>query len=87
MRRHDVRPGLTGLAQIHGRNSVSWEKRFEYDLYYVDHCSLFLDITIFLKTITVVLKKEDIGQGLERPQAFSIVRQKQWDDGTVIKDR
>lgn len=87
MRRHDVRPGLTGLAQVNGRNSASWEKRFEYDLYYVDHCSLILDIQILFKTISIVFKKEDIGQGNEKPIAFSTVRKKQWETGEVIKDR
>ena len=87
MRRHDVRPGLTGLAQVNGRNSVSWEKRFEFDLYYVDHCSFLLDIQILFKTIYIVFRKEDIGQGDEKPIAFSTVRKKQWETGEVIKDR
>ena len=86
MRRHDVRPGLTGLAQVHGRNTASWEKRFEYDLYYVDHCSLILDIKVLFQTVAVVLKHDDIGQGNERPEAFNIVRQRQWDNGEVIKE-
>ena len=87
MRRHDVRPGLTGWAQVHGRNSASWKKRFEYDTYYVDHCSFFLDIKTLFQTVAVVFKREGIGQGEERPIAFNIERQKEWDDGTVIKDR
>ena len=49
MRRHDVKPGLTGMAQVHGRNSALWENRFEYDVYYVDHCSLVLDIKILFR--------------------------------------
>lgn len=80
MHRHDVRPGLTGLAQVSGRNSATWEKRFEYDLYYVNHCSFILDIKILIKTVLVVFKQDDIGQGLARPEAFNIVRQKQWDE-------
>ena len=80
MRRHDVRPGLTGLAQVHGRNSTSWKKRFEYDIYYVDHCSLAQDISIIIQTIAVVFKHEDIGQGTEKPIAFNIERQKEWDE-------
>lgn len=87
MRRHDVKPGLTGLAQVNGRNSASWEKRFEYDLYYVDHCSLLLDIRILYQTISIVFKKEDIGQGVEKPIAFSTFRKKQWENGEVVKDR
>ncbi|MCH5275857.1 MAG: sugar transferase [Lachnospiraceae bacterium] len=85
MRRHDVRPGLTGMAQVHGRNSVSWEKRFEYDTYYVDHISVLLDIKILFQTVAVVFKCEDIGQGEARPEAFHIVRQRQWDEDRIRK--
>lgn len=87
MRRHDVRPGLTGWAQVHGRNTASWKKRFEYDLYYVDNCSLLLDIKTIFQTVAVVFKHEDIGQGEERPESFSSVRQREWDEGLVVKDR
>ncbi len=87
MRRHDVRPGLTGLAQVNGRNAASWEKRFEYDVYYVDHCSLALDVKVIFETVAVVFKHEGIGQGEERPESFSTVRQRQWDEGTVVRDR
>ncbi|WP_277238091.1 sugar transferase [Merdimonas faecis] len=76
MRRHDMRPGLTGWAQVHGRNSTSWRKRFEYDLYYVDNCSFVLDIKTIIQTIAVVFKQEDIGQGNNRPVAFNAERQK-----------
>ena len=85
MRRHDVRPGLTGMAQVHGRNTASWEKRFEYDTYYVDHCSFLLDFKILFQTVAVVFKHDDIGQGNARPESFNVVRQRQWDDGTVEK--
>ncbi len=61
-RRHEVRPGITGWAQINGRNSISWTKKFELDVWYVDHCSLFIDITIVFKTIKKVLYREDINQ-------------------------
>lgn len=87
MHRHDIRPGLTGLAQVHGRNEVSWEKRFEYDLYYVDHCSFFLDIKILIQTILVVFKQEGIGQGKAKPESFSLVRQREWDEGIIERDR
>ncbi len=87
MRRHDVRPGLTGWAQVHGRNSTSWKKRFEYDIYYVDHCSFLLDITTLFQTVTVVLKREGIAQGEERPIAFNVERQKEWDEGKEINAR
>ena len=58
--RHDVRPGLTGLAQISGRNAVNWNERFEYDIKYVEELNLKNDIKIFLKTIKKVLCREDI---------------------------
>lgn len=80
MRRHDVRPGLTGMAQVHGRNSALWEKRFEYDIYYVDHCSFLLDVKILFQTVAVVFKREGIGQGKERPESFNTMRQRQWDE-------
>lgn len=86
-RRHDVRPGLTGLAQVHGRNSVAWKKKFEYDLKYVKSYSFFGDIKILIDTVLVVFKRSDIGQGDERPESFSAVRQREWDSGEVIKDR
>lgn len=87
MQRHDVRPGLTGWAQIHGRNAASWKERFDYDIYYVDHCSFFLDMKIIFQTVAVVFKHEGIGQGEDRPESFSSVRQREWDEGIVVKDR
>lgn len=59
-KRHDVRPGLTGYAQAYGRNSLTWEEKFEKDVYYVNHISLLLDMKIIFKTIFVVLKREGI---------------------------
>lgn len=59
-RRHDVRPGLTGYAQIHGRNTLIWEDRFALDLYYIDHISLEMDVRIFFSTIGVAFKRSDI---------------------------
>lgn len=59
-RRHEVRPGLTGYAQAYGRNSITWEEKFEKDVYYVDHVSLWLDIKIIFKTFFAVLKREGI---------------------------
>ena len=58
--RHDVRPGLTGLAQINGRNTITWEKKFEYDLEYVKNLSFALDVRIFIGTVRAVLKREGI---------------------------
>lgn len=59
-RRHEVRPGLTGYAQAYGRNLLTWQEKFEKDVYYVDHISLWLDIKILFKTVSVVLKREGI---------------------------
>lgn len=62
MRRHEVRPGVTGLAQVRGRNAVTWEQRFAYDVEYVDSRSLKLDLDIMAKTIRAVLIREGISQ-------------------------
>ena len=61
-RRHEVRPGITGWAQCHGRNAISWTKKFELDVWYVDHCSFLIDLEIILLTIKKVLAREDISQ-------------------------
>lgn len=63
MRRHDVRPGITGWAQVNGRNNISWTKKFELDVWYVDHVSLWLDIKIIYMTVMKVLKRADIEYG------------------------
>ena len=59
-RRHEVRPGITGWAQVHGRNTISWADRFELDVYYVEHMSFILDLKIIFMTIKKVLKREGI---------------------------
>ena len=61
-RRHDVKPGITGWAQINGRNALSWEEKFKLDVWYVDHRNLWLDLKIILLTIEKVLKQEGISQ-------------------------
>jgi len=61
-RRHEVRPGITGWAQIHGRNALSWEERFALDVWYVDHVSLWLDLKILLLTPWKVIAREGISQ-------------------------
>jgi lipopolysaccharide/colanic/teichoic acid biosynthesis glycosyltransferase len=66
-RRHEVKPGLTGLAQINGRNSISWSKKFEYDVYYVDNVSFWLDVKILLRTFWKVFKMEGINESVSRP--------------------
>ena len=62
-RRMEVRPGITGWAQVHGRNHLKLSKKFEYDVWYVDHCSLWLDIKIIWMTVVNVLKRSDVGEG------------------------
>src|SRR5690554_651182 len=59
-RRHEVRPGITGWAQVNGRNAISWEQKFEYDVWYVDNVSLSLDIKILVRTTLKVFKREGI---------------------------
>lgn len=59
-RRHDVRPGITGWAQVNGRNGISWAKKFEYDVWYVDHLNLWLDVKILFMTLKKVVKRNDI---------------------------
>ena len=59
-RRHDVRPGISGWAQCHGRNTISWKQKFEYDVWYVDHISLWTDLKIIFMTIKKVFSREDI---------------------------
>jgi len=61
-RRHEVRPGLTGWAQVNGRNGLGWKDRFAYDVFYVDHCNFFLDTRIVLLTVARVLRRQGIAQ-------------------------
>lgn len=71
MRRHEVKPGITGWAQINGRNALSWEQKFAYDTWYVDHQSLELDLRILLLTVWRVIRREGINQpGQETMAAF-----------------
>ena len=65
MRRHEVKPGITGWAQINGRNSISWEEKFKLDVWYVENQSIWLDFKIILLTIWKVLKREGISHGSE----------------------
>lgn len=60
--RHDVTPGMSGWAQVNGRNNISWTKKFELDVWYVEHCSLLLDIKILFMTVMKVLKRADINK-------------------------
>lgn len=61
-RRHHVKPGITGWAQVNGRNAIDWDKKFELDVWYVEHCSFLLDLTILFKTIQKVSKSEGVSQ-------------------------
>lgn len=61
-RRHEVRPGITGWAQVNGRNNISWKKKFELDVWYVDHCSFGLDVKIIFLTVKKVFFREDISK-------------------------
>lgn len=67
LRRHEVRPGITGLAQVNGRNSISWTEKFKYDVEYVDQLTLSLDFKILLLTLLKVVKREGVNQSEERP--------------------
>ena len=66
-RRHTVKPGITGWAQVNGRNAISWTKKFEFDLYYVDHLSFYLDLKILLLTVKKVLAMDGVNQSARRP--------------------
>ena len=76
-RRHDVRPGLTGLAQVNGRNALGWEDRFRYDIEYVDHCTFAMDIKILWTTVFKVLKRSGALSGsAQTVEDFDVYRQK-----------
>lgn len=62
MRRHEVRPGISGWAQCHGRNAISWTEKFKLDVWYVDHCTLWTDLQVIWITVMKVLKRADISE-------------------------
>jgi lipopolysaccharide/colanic/teichoic acid biosynthesis glycosyltransferase len=71
-RRHDVKPGITGWAQVNGRNAISWARKFDYDVYYVEHISFVLDISIIWRTLGKVFKSEGISaQGVATAEKFT----------------
>lgn len=76
--RHSVRPGLTGYAQAHGRNAISWEKKFEYDVYYVEHLSLLMDIRVIIDTVKTVLSHD--GVVLNALEDFDVYRKHQMEE-------
>jgi len=67
LRRHEVKPGITGWAQVNGRNSISWTDKFKLDVYYVNNISLLLDIKILWLTLVKVIKRKDVNQADDRP--------------------
>lgn len=78
MHRHDVRPGLTGLAQVCGRNATTWEERFNHDLEYIDNMSFINDVKIVCKTVLNVVKCTDIGvRGVDSLMDFDVYRKNQ----------
>ncbi len=84
--RHDVRPGLTGLAQVNGRNALGWEDRFRYDLYYVEHLNFWMDIKIIGMTAGKVLKRSGTLSGADQTVAdFDVYRREQ--EGADETDR
>ena len=77
-KRHTVLPGLTGLAQVHGRNATTWEDRFSYDIEYVQNISFLLDVRILIETIKVVFTRKGIGErGIDSPIDFDEYRKEQ----------
>lgn len=82
--RHDVRPGISGWAQVNGRNSVTWEERFAYDIEYVKKISFALDMKIIFMTIMTILKHSDIGErGVDAPLDFDVYRKKQLNEESI----
>lgn len=72
MRRHEVRPGISGWAQCHGRNNISWTEKFKLDVWYVDHCTLWTDLQVIWITVWKVLKRADINEeGQATMEAFN----------------
>ncbi len=83
--RHDVRPGLTGLAQVSGRNSISWDSKFKYDVEYIKNLSFINDVKIVLLTVKKVFIREGIGQGEQHPGNLYDVRADWLDENGKIK--
>ena len=85
-RRHSVRPGLTGMAQVHGRNATTWEQRFAYDIAYVDKITLFGDIQILFQTVATVFRRSGIGvRGVDSPMDFDAYRRQQLEESAMVR--
>jgi len=81
-KRHTVRPGITGLAQVNGRNVISWDQRFAYDIKYVENLSFFLDIKILIKTVQKVISSSDVAASNQNGiDSFDVHRQKEITSG------
>lgn len=77
MTRHNVRPGISGLAQVSGRNNLDWDKKLELDAQYVEKLSFFLDVQILFKTLIKVIKRQDVSEtGVDSPGDFDVYRKK-----------
>lgn len=86
-RRHEVKPGLTGHAQVSGRNAISWDEKFKKDIEYIDNISFWLDVKIFFKTIKKVLKKDDISQEGQATMEYFMGNDKIADDELVKEEQ
>lgn len=84
MHRHDVRPGLTGWAQVNGRNATAWDERLQQDIYYIEHCSFLLDVRIIFKTVFKVIKRSDILVGEQIPAGRLDDARQGWDRKEVV---
>ena len=85
-RRHSVRPGLTGMAQVHGRNATTWEERFAYDIAYVDRITFCGDIKILFQTVATVFRRSGIGvRGVDSPMDFDAYRRQQMEEGSKVE--
>lgn len=69
-RRHEVRPGITGWAQVHGRNAITWQEKFKLDVWYVDHCTFAIDLKVIWLTVVNVLKRKDINSSTSATMEF-----------------
>lgn len=84
--RHTVRPGLTGMAQVHGRNATTWEQRFAYDITYVNNISFLGDMKILFQTVATVFRRSGIGvRGVDSPMDFDAYRRQQLEEGSQVK--
>lgn len=77
-RRHEVRPGISGWAQCHGRKSITWTEKLQYDVEYVEKCSLMMDLKIIFTTIKQVLAREDVGVATSGTNDFNDYREREW---------